>query len=229
MSELWPARHRVGGTRGDAARRRARTGWRWPNGWARPHVPDWNLRPSSGAVARSIGERAVRVSGPVGRVVCAFGQRRRMRVRATPHSSRELPDRTRSARSCHRRGMYALPRGRGRASRWASPIVAASFASCSEHARSAQASTPRSTTQHDRRRASDRSSTRSSPPIVSARRSGPRSRGLPPRSARRCDDLPKPMPAASRCGSSSPSSSSCCPRSCCSRWFRVSRPGSPRL
>ncbi len=79
------------------------------------------------ARARSFAERAVRVSGPVGRVVGAFGRRQRRRS-ADAALERELPIAL---------DLLGVAIGAGCtpylavevASRWASPIVAASFAS----------------------------------------------------------------------------------------------------
>ena len=108
---------------------RARTGWRWPNGWARPHVPDRHVRArSSGPVRGPSASARSACSGPVGRVVGAFGQSPARAASADAALERELPIAL---------DLLGVAIGAGCtpylavevASRWASPIVAASFAS----------------------------------------------------------------------------------------------------
>ena len=111
---------------------RVPAGWRWRNGWARPHVGPAHtcarpVRTGNWPPARSFAERALGVTGPVGRVVGAFTRRQRTQ-RVDAALERELPIAL---------DLLGVAIGAGCtpylavevASRWAPPVVAASFAS----------------------------------------------------------------------------------------------------
>ena len=108
---------------------RAYTGWHWRNGWRRPHMTGRRVRVGSCVVsARSFVQRALSATGPVGRVVGALHAIAGTRRRVDAALERELPIAL---------DLLGVAIGAGCtpylavevASRWAPPLVAASFAS----------------------------------------------------------------------------------------------------